>query len=297
MKRLVLITIALLFFNFPVASMDTFTEDCWLGAAFFKYDSLTDSEKILPFIDIRENNAKKTSYDGRFKTVIADYVLISSLDVLKNLNRQGIDSQEKLETYLENIDYNQIKDDQKLHLELSILLKMIEEMRDNIVIIANNLPGHYYYRFFHVSLHHVEEVTKEHLLRAYDGRYLRELLVEPFEFDESKASARIFNSMLPLTYQGMAGYTNSPLLSQYTSLYTENNKNELRSRLPGSVFANHKFVDVKEIKITVNDLITIYQALDFVQTEEIEDLLLGIGVDFVYDPLDLLLVELKGGDS
>ena len=275
--------------------MDTFTEDCWLGAAFFKYDSLTDSERVLPFIDIRENNAKKTSYDGRFKTVIADYVLISSLDVLKNLNRQGIDSQEKLETYLENIDYNKIKDDQKLHLELSILLKMIEEMRDNIVIIANNLPDHYYYRFFHVSIHNVEEVTKEHLLRAYDGTYMRELLVEPFEFEESKNSSRILNSMFPLTYNGLVGYTNSPLLSQYTSTYTENQKNELRSRLPGSVFANHKLVDLKEIKITVNDLVKIYQALDFVDINQFKNALLDMGVDFVDDPLDYLLAELKGG--
>lgn len=295
MKRLVLIIIAVLFFNLPVASMDTFTEDCWLGAAFFKYASLTESERVMPFIDIRENNVKKTSYDGRFKTVIADYVLISSLDVLKNLNRQGIDSQEKLETYLENIDYNKIKDDQKLHLELSILLKMIEEMRDNIVIIANNLPDHYYYRFFHVSIHNVEEVTKEHLFRAYDGTYMRELLVEPFEFEESKNSSRILNNMFPLTYDGLVGYTNSPLLSQYTSTYTENQKNELRSRLPGSVFANHKLVDLKEIKITVNDLVKIYQALDFVDINQFKNALLDMGVDSVDDPLDYLLAGLKGG--
>lgn len=201
----------------------SFNEDCWFGAYFYK-ENLTD--RFYPFLNIKLNNNDYTKAEEILKRIISNYILVQDFKVINILEKNNISNTKDLDTYLKN---NLGKDKETFIKELILLSELKDETSD-LYIKLNSIVDKYTYRFYHINL--VEEKKAipsdekaEPVYRDYVNLYLTKFKDIENELSDSMENTDIINNMIPLDYDTMISYEDSPLITSY-EIYNEYNEDD-----------------------------------------------------------------------
>ncbi|MFW6282125.1 MAG: hypothetical protein ACOC1O_04960 [bacterium] len=247
----------ILFINIvPIFAMDNYEEDCWIGARLYD-TTLTENEEILPFIDIRENHFDKSKAVDHFKTILADVFIIQSLDLYKDIVDKQLNNKTVFLDYIK--DAKNIKNN--LALEVNILLSSSKEIKDHFNKLIDKTEGNISYRFFHIQINEFEEMTMDHLSYDFNGTHSVPISFDINEFPESKKSAEIINSMIPLYPDDIVNYIESPLVSLINTYYTKEDKNRIKREYDKFIFNKRRQVVLNEKKLSISDIETLYNDL------------------------------------
>lgn len=212
-----------------------FEEDSLIGAYFLGKDKLNfDPELYQVIIEKYQND---NSPEALIKTILAEYILSQSFDVMKYI------SQERLERNLYQVVPEAFDvDSEKKKIELSIIKYFREDINQKYNKLMELTNGDFAYRFFHIELteknsEKMSNSKTNQILYKYSGVFNSLFFPLESELSGSIETMDLINNMLPMSYKKLIAYKDSPLVSMSFSQETLFRK-----------------VEVKEIVIDKNDL-------------------------------------------
>lgn len=188
-----------------------FEEDSLIGAYFLGEDKLDfDPELYQVIIEKYKNN---NSPEALLKTILAEYILSQSFDVMKYI------SQERVERNLYQVVSEVFNVDSEMkELELSMIKHFREDINQKYNKLMELTDGDFAYRFFHIELteknnEKLSNSKTNRLLYKYSGVFNSLFFPVENEMPGSIETMDLINNMLPLSYKKLIAYKDSPLIS------------------------------------------------------------------------------------
>lgn len=266
----------LLLVSCNIFSMTTFEEDSWIGASIFD-ENLSSQEKLLPFKDIRKNHYKKNKAVNYFKTILADFIIVSNLETFDDIMTEEYNSEYEIIEYLRK---RKKEGGEKFEIEIDLILAIKDEVIEKYEILTENINDNLVYRFYHINYILFEEVTLEHLKTSYEGMYTIKFENIDNEFSDSKKTTEQINNMIPLNPKNLKSSLDSPLVSLSETYYSKEAKEEMKQHMKddGLIFEINEQAMIHDVSISIEDL------------EEFYDLMILLSEDSFIDKLNKFLI-------
>lgn len=290
-KYLLLFLVVLLFLSFPVKGMLIQDEDSWMGAYFFK-ENLSKKEKVIPFIDIRKGNFEKETPESRFKTVFSDFVITQNLELFSDINLRSM-QREDIDYILENLNLDNIK---RVQREINLLFSLKEEVLKKYEKLKENYPEDYYYRFYHIKGTKFNEtlILGREKIDSNTDKYEKRFEVGEKEFPDSRKNTKYINSLLPLSYQQIQNYGESPLITLKDERYSPETKAKLKKKESNISFNTYTHINIRNIKITIKDLKDIKEFFKLLESDTVKTVLEQKKIEPEIKEIKPLLEVIKG---
>ena len=192
---------------------NTLQEDSWIGNYFlnpsFKYNN------YYPYLDIRSVNIEDDNLSSKIKTILADYILIHYLDVVKEINYDRVSSKADLQ---DKLNVMQLKgfDVKK---EVALISKLKEEVNQIHKTIQNNKQYNYTFSHFILTAKTRNDnidnsvYALDDLVSNYNEENIKLDLFDN-EVQESIKNKKIIYKMISREKDVLKDYINTPLVSQ-----------------------------------------------------------------------------------
>lgn len=244
---------------------DTFIEDSWYGAYFFK----ENFDNYYPFLNIRLNNSDQERAEELLKRILANYIIVQDYSIIKAIQAENIMTTNGLREYILH------SADKELLLKELLIISRLNEETAKLHNQLNELQEEYLYRFYHIKLIKdrmekpplEEEQATAYLYRDYISMYTNKFREIDIELKDSKKTTETINNMIPMSYDNLLKYEGSPLISKY-EIYTDN---------------TDKYIEIKKVEpavihITDREIQTIVNFFSIFNRDMVEGILEELGM-------------------
>lgn len=250
-----------------ILAMDPVTEDSWIGAYFLKNHLLNENEKINPFIDIRRANTNQSDLSSNFKLIIVNSILANELQIIKAMQQRNVDYDEiyKLEYLIDNYEIDQ----EILSIELSLMLKLKDEI---INTFENNIKSENkksVYNFYHIFLYKTESFSVSGINSDNNGIYKEKFKSNQNELKESKVNTDYFNQLIPLSAAEVLEFRDSPLVTINSYNISDEDRQKVKKELGNVNFYNNFQIQINKFAVTYQIIEDIY--LELLKLDKNED--------------------------